>query len=52
MPNYCFNRIKLNITQEEVERIKERVFSKDEFGDEYFDCAKRFIVKSYNTLVA
>lgn len=37
MPNYCFNRIRLNVTQEELEKIKERVMSKDEFGDEYFD---------------
>ena len=40
MPNYCFNRIKLNVTQEELERIKEKVMSKDEFGDEYFDFNK------------
>lgn len=40
MPNYCFNRIRLNITQEELERIKEKVMSKDEFGDEYFDFNK------------
>ncbi|MGL4451063.1 MAG: hypothetical protein ACRCTZ_07740 [Sarcina sp.] len=40
MPNYCFNRIRLNVTQEELERIKEKVMSKDEFGDEYFDFNK------------
>ena len=40
MPNYCFNRIKLNVTQEELEKIKERVMSKDEFEDEYFDFNK------------
>ena len=40
MPNYCFNRIRLNVTQEELERIKEKVMSKDEFEDEYFDFNK------------
>ncbi len=40
MPNYCFNRIRLNVTEEELERIKEKVMSKDEFGDEYFDFNK------------
>ncbi|WP_297433241.1 hypothetical protein [uncultured Cetobacterium sp.] len=40
MPNYCFNRIRLNVTQEELQKIKERVMSKDEFGDEYFDFNK------------
>ena len=40
MPNYCFNRIKLDVTQEELEKIKEKVLSKDEFGDLYFDFNK------------
>ncbi|MGL4904806.1 MAG: hypothetical protein ACRCZR_05820 [Cetobacterium sp.] len=40
MPNYCFNRIRLNVAQDELERIKEKVMSKDEFGDEYFDFNK------------
>lgn len=40
MPNYCYNRININVTEEELDRIKERVMSTDEFGDEYFDFAK------------
>ena len=50
MPNYCFNRIRLNVTQEELERIKEKVMSKDEFGDEYFDFNK-VIKKPKNMLL-
>lgn len=49
MPNYCFNRIKLNVTQEELEKIKEKILSKDEFGDEYFDFNK--VIKRPNNML-
>ncbi|MGL4955328.1 MAG: hypothetical protein ACRC4Y_07650 [Cetobacterium sp.] len=50
MPNYCFNRIKLNLSFEELIKIKERVFSKDDFGDYYFDFNK-LIERPENTLL-
>lgn len=58
MPNYCFNRIRLNVTQEELEKIKERVMSKDDFGDCYFDFnklierPKNILLKAYDDNVA
>lgn len=50
MPNYCFNRIKLNLSFEELIKIKEKVFSKDDFGDYYFDFNK-LIERPENTLL-
>lgn len=49
MPNYCYNRINIKVTVEELESIKERVMSTDEFGDEYFDFNK-IIPKPENML--
>lgn len=50
MPNYCFNRIKLNLSFEELIKLKGRIFSKDDFGDDYFDFNK-LIERPENTLL-
>lgn len=50
MPNYCFNRISLNITQAELEKLKSRIISIDEFNDEYLDFNK-IIERPKNTLL-
>lgn len=50
MPNYCFNRIKLNLSFEELIKLKGRILSKDDFGDYYFDFNK-LIERPKNTLL-
>ena len=50
MPNYCFNRIKLNLSFEELIKLKGRILSKDDFGDYYFDFNK-LIERPENTLL-